>query len=51
MGFASTIDSLNPIGNKASVALANEDLLDEPEVLLVINAVRTLLHYFNARLS
>lgn len=36
--------------NQASEAHANDRLLEEPEAMLVINVVRTLLHYFNARL-
>jgi hypothetical protein len=44
------IDALNPLRNRASVAHPNDELLEEPEAELVINAVRTLLHYFNKRL-
>jgi hypothetical protein len=51
-GAMSTIvDALNPIRNRASVAHPNEDLLEEPEAMLVINTVRTLLHYLNARIQ
>lgn len=46
---ASVADALNPIRNKASVAHPNEDLLGEPEAMLVINVVRSLLHYLNDR--
>lgn len=47
--LASIVDALNPIRNLASVAHPNESLLEEPEAMLVINAVRTLLHYLNLR--
>lgn len=48
--FASIMDALNPIRNNASVAHPNEDLLAKDEAMLVINAVRTLLHYLDAKL-
>jgi hypothetical protein len=44
-------DALNPLRNQASVAHPNADLLDAPEAMLVINCVRSLLHYLDARLS
>jgi hypothetical protein len=43
--MATIMDAMNPIRNMASVAHPNEDLLDTPEALLVINAARTILHY------
>lgn len=46
---ASIMDALNPIRNNASVAHPNEDLLDKEEAMLVINIVRTLMHYFDAK--
>jgi hypothetical protein len=49
--LATIIDALNPIRNKASLAHPNEDLLDEDEAMLVINAARTLLHYLNNKFS
>lgn len=48
--MASIVDALNPLRNRSSVAHPNEELLEEPEAMLVINAVRTLLHYLNSRL-
>ena len=48
-GLANVVDSLNPLRNHSSVAHANEELLAEPEATLVINSVRSLLHYFNAK--
>lgn len=50
-GMATIIDALNPLRNRASLAHANEELLDEPEAMLVINSIRTLLHYLNSRLQ
>jgi hypothetical protein len=47
--LATVVDVLNPVRNLASVAHPNEALLDEPEAMLVINVVRSLLHYLNAR--
>lgn len=49
--MATVVDVLNPIRNKASVAHPNQNLLDEPEALLVINSVRTLLNYFDSKLN
>jgi hypothetical protein len=49
--MATVVDVLNPIRNKASVAHPNPALLAEPEALLVINSVRTLLNYLDSRLS
>jgi hypothetical protein len=45
------IDSLNTIRNRASVAHPNENLLDESEALLVINCVRTVMHYLDCKLQ
>jgi hypothetical protein len=47
--FASILDALNPIRNNASVAHPNEELLGNDEAMLVINVVRTLMHYLNAK--
>jgi hypothetical protein len=48
--MASIVDAMNPLRNRGSVAHPNDELLDEAEAMLVINAVRTLLHYLNSRL-
>jgi hypothetical protein len=48
--FAGILDSLNPIRNHASMAHPNENTLDRNEALLVINVVRTLLRYLDAKL-
>ena len=47
--MASIIDSLNPVRNRASGAHPNELVLEEPEAMLIINSVNTLLHYLDAR--
>jgi hypothetical protein len=49
--MANIVHVLNPVRNQASVAHPNELLLDEPEAMLIINTVRTLLHYVDARMS
>jgi len=49
-GMAQIIDALNPVRNKKTLAHPNP-LLDEPEAMLAINAIRTLLHYFDRRLK
>jgi hypothetical protein len=48
--MATIVDVLNPLRNKASVAHPNQQLLAEPEALLVINSVRTLLNYLDMKL-
>lgn len=49
--FINILDVLNPIRNRASVAHPNSELLGQPEAMLVINVARTLLLYFDARLT
>jgi hypothetical protein len=46
---ATIMDALNPIRNNASVAHPNEDLLNKVEAMFVINIVRSLLHYLDAK--
>jgi len=47
--MASIIDTLNPVRNRSTLAHPNDILLERPEAILVINAVRTMLHYLDAR--
>lgn len=47
--MATIVDTLNPVRNRASGAHPNEQVLEEPEAMLVINGVNTLLHYLDAR--
>ena len=49
--MASILDSLSPIRNRASIAHPNQELLAEPEAMLVVNTVRTLLNYLNAKFA
>lgn len=49
--MANIIDSLNPLRNEATLAHPNEAVLEEAEAMLVINGVRTLLSYLNAKLE
>ncbi len=48
-GMATIIDALNPVRNEKTLAHPNP-LLDEAEAMLAINAIRTLLHYFDKRM-
>jgi hypothetical protein len=47
--MATILDALNPVRNNASVAHPNDELLGESEAFFVINSVRTLLSYFEAK--
>lgn len=49
--FGSVVDALNPVRNRASGAHPNPSVLDEPEAMLVVNAVRTLLAYLDRRVQ
>jgi hypothetical protein len=49
--LGSIVDKLNPIRNTATVAHPNDDLLPTAEAMLVVNAVRTILHYVEAKLA
>jgi hypothetical protein len=49
-GLAQIVDAMNPVRNHSSLAHPNEQLLEEPEAMLVANAVRSLLHYLNMKL-
>jgi hypothetical protein len=48
--LAVIVDALNPVRNHQSMAHPNASLLPPPEAMLVINTVRTLLHYIDAKL-
>jgi hypothetical protein len=50
-GLAQVVDALNPVRNSKSLAHPNEELLEEAEAMLVVNAARTLLHYLNSKLK
>ena len=49
--MANILDSLSTLRNQASVAHLNEELLHEPEAMLVINGTKTLLRYINEKIS
>lgn len=49
--LANVVDGLDPLRNHASAAHPNAQFLDEPEAMLVINGVRTLLHYLDSKLA
>jgi hypothetical protein len=48
-GMARIVDALDPIRNQKSLAHPNPTLLEDPEAMLAINCIRTMLHYLNAR--
>jgi len=48
---ATILDALNPLRNHASLAHPNEEILDEPEAMLVVNSIRTLLHYLDRKIN
>lgn len=48
--MAAIVDALNPVRNRASGAHPNDLVLGEAEAMLVINSVKTLLHYLDTRL-
>lgn len=48
--FASVVDAMSPIRNKASMAHANP-LLEGPEAIVVVNAAYTILRYAQDRLG
>lgn len=50
-GLSKVIHALSPARNESSLAHPNEDLLDEPEAKLVVNAGRTLLRYLDSRFA
>jgi hypothetical protein len=47
--LASIVDAANTLRNRGSIAHPNEVLLEEAEAILVINCVRTMLHYLDAK--
>lgn len=49
--MAGALDAINTLRNQASVAHPNDDLLDEAEATLAINAGRTLLNYVAAKIG
>lgn len=51
MSLASIVDAANTLRNTASSAHPNESSIESPEAMLVINAVRSLVHYLDDRLA
>ena len=49
--LATIVDTANTLRNRNSLAHPNEALLSEPEAMLVINAIRAMLHYLDAKLA
>jgi Abortive infection C-terminus len=48
---ATILDALGPVRNRASGAHPNSSVLPPAEAMLVVNVARTLLHYFDSKLS
>jgi hypothetical protein len=48
---ATILDALGPVRNRASGAHPNPTILPPAEAMLVVNVARTLLHYFDSKLS
>jgi hypothetical protein len=49
--FAGILEATNNLRNQRTLAHPNHALLEEPEAILAINAVRTILHYLDAKLK
>jgi hypothetical protein len=49
--MAGALDAINTLRNQASVAHPNDDLLDEADATLAINAGRTLFNYVAAKIA
>lgn len=49
-GMSTIVDTLNTLRNHASLAHPNDDLLDDEEAMLAINAAQTILHYLDPKL-
>lgn len=47
---ATLLEQLDPIRNRATLAHPNEELIAHDEALLIINLVRSLMQYFDAKL-
>lgn len=47
--LASIVDAVDPLRNRGSIAHPNKDLLDSEDALLCVHAIRTLLHYLDAK--
>ena len=47
--MSSIVDAVNTVRNRASIAHPNERLLDAPEAILVVNCVRTVFTYLDAK--
>lgn len=51
LSMAAALDAVNTLRNQASVAHPNEDLLDDVDATLVVNAARTLFNYVSGKIS
>jgi hypothetical protein len=49
-GMARVIDALSPLRNESSLAHPNKLLISDAEAMLVINCIRSIMHYLNSKL-
>ena len=49
-GLSRVVEALTPARNRGSLAHPNDNLIAEPEAMLLINSIRTLLHYLEQKL-
>jgi len=48
--LAAIVDAVNFVRNRQTQSHPNRELIDEPGAILVINSVRTIIHYLNDKL-
>ena len=51
MSMGSAVDAMGTIRNTASIAHPNENLIEDAEAMLVVNACRTILQYLDSKLA
>lgn len=49
--LATIVDASGTLRNRGSVAHPNDELMEPPEAILVINCARSILHYLDARIK
>lgn len=49
--IASIVDAANPLRSHGTLAHPNEHLIEPAEAILYVNALKTLMHYLNAKLA
>jgi len=51
LSIGNIVDALNPLRNRASLAHANDQLVERDEALLVINLTRSIIQYLDAKVA